>query len=453
MSGWTSPLLLLRDELVQRQDEGCTVPPELRARIDDLHADRDGWRVDVIEPLHDALMALPEDAALAAREPNDLDAIRAQRPDGPRRLRWSPSHDELAGRLHAALSWRAAGCALGKPVEGAASAYGQPLGTGRRWLRAHLQAQGDWPLRDYFRDAPGLWCPLSHRERIAFMEPDDDINYTLAGLGVLEQCGPDFTWSDVARWWMRNIPIGMVCTAETQALLTFLNHTSHARPGPATAELTRRHRNPYREWIGAQIRSDGWAWACAGKPELAAEMAWRDAHWTHERSGIHGAMFLAAMQAAAFVVDDPHSLVRIGLSEIPADCRLGRAVCDCLRWAAEESSFEGCMERVEEAFRDQSPVHAIDNALVCVVGLLYGGMDPTTSVTTTVMCGLDTDCNGASVGSIVGATHADTAAALVGRLNDTIRSGIACFAEVRMSDLAERWARVWHAVDAAPVAA
>ena len=84
-----------------------------------------------------------------------------------------------------------------------------------------------------------------------------------------------------------------------------------------TPEFTSTHRNPYREWIGAQIRADGWGYACAGKPELAAEFAWRDAHWTHRANGIYGEMMFAAIMASAFLVDDPLELINIGLSEIP----------------------------------------------------------------------------------------------------------------------------------------
>ena len=89
--------------------------------------------------------------------------------------------------------------------------------------------------------------------------------------------------------------------------------------------------NPFCQWIGAAIRSDGFGWAAAGLPELAAEMAWRDARLSHRRNGIYGEMFLAAAQSAAFAVSDPLDAVRAGMAEIPRECLLYRD----LAWALE----------------------------------------------------------------------------------------------------------------------
>jgi hypothetical protein len=284
------------------------------------------------------------------------------------------------------------------------------------------------------------------------MEPDDDIHYSLVGLGVVERHGPGFDWQDVAKFWLAHIPIYAICTAEAQAIESFQLRST--RPGDwscaATREHTRRHRNPYREWIGAQIRSDGWAWVCAGKPELAAELAWRDASWTHERNGIYGEMMFAAMQAAAFAERDPERLVEIGLSEIPRDCRLARAVREAKTWIASYADFESCMARVEHAFTGMSPVHTINNAVICVLSLAYGRMQPTDSICTSVMCGHDTDCNGATVGSIVGAASGRQRFGdeLAARLNDTIRPAMIGFEAVTMRSLAERTLAQFRRVDA-----
>ena len=292
-------------------------------------------------------------------------------------------------------------------------------------------------------------CPLSTREKIAFMEADDDVHYSLAGLGCIEEKGPDFKWHDVADYWLSHIPYSTICTAETQAILNYMNHTPRRHPTAATPAFTRRHRNPYREWIGAQIRSDGWAWACAGKPELAAEFAYRDACWTHERNGIYGEMFCAAMQAAAFAESDPRKLAGIGLSEIPAECRLAQHVRQCLKWTSECRDWESCMERVEAALPAMDPVHTINNALLCVIALVYGKMDTFDAINIAVMGALDTDCNGATVGSIAGAAAGKKRFKmdLAGRLNDTVKPSMIGFQECKLIDLAQRTAKVWAAVD------
>jgi hypothetical protein len=445
---WDTPYNLLREEITQRRDEGCAIPEDLLARIGALDRERDAYNLRAIDPLYDELMGLPEDPLLAAAEPNDLEEIRRLRPAGPRDLGWTPNEDDALDRLHGAWTGRAVGCALGKPVEGLGmSRDDQGRVVGRARIKRYLANRGDWPLRDYFsgRDAGDgltLWCPRSQREHVAYMEPDDDIHYTLVALGCLEQHGPDFTWQDVGRFWLARIPIFSICTAEAQAVENLQIRST--RPGDwtcaATPELTRRHRNPYREWIGAQIRADGWGWACAGKPELAAELAHRDASWTHERNGIYGEMMFAAMQAAAFVEGDPVRLVEIGLSEIPRDCRLARHTRACLGWLQDCADFEACMDRVEGALPGMSPVHTINNALICVLSLAYGRMRTTEAICTSVMCGHDTDCNGATVGSIVGAAAGRSrfGDALAARLHDTIKPSVIGFEEVTMRSLAER---------------
>jgi ADP-ribosylglycohydrolase len=455
MAGWTSPYNLLHEEFIQRRDEGCVVPDRLRQAYAELHPQKDAWNLAAIDPIYDALMALEQDAALAAREPNELAEIRALRPEGPRDLRWKPSDEEALDRFHGAWTGRAVGCALGKPVEGMGmSRDAQHRLDGRKNIRRYLEARGDWPLRDYFsgRDAGDglrIGCEKSQRERIAFMEADDDIHYSLTGLAVVEERGPGFTWDDVGRYWLAHIPPAHICTAETQAVTNLQMRSCRGHDPACTAAFTRRFRNPYREWIGAQIRADGFAWVCAGKPELAAEFAWRDAHWTHERNGIYGEMMFAAMQAAAFVERDPRRLVEIGLSEIPRDCRLARWTRECLGWVEQEKDFEACMARVEAALPDMHVVHTINNALVCVLALFYGSFDTTRTTTIAVMCGLDTDCNGATVGSIVGAAAGKRrfGGELAAKLNDTIKPCMVGFEQVTMSELASRTLVQWKRVD------
>ena len=209
-AGWETPLRLLQNEIIQREYEGYPVPDHIREQANQLHHTWDAFNEKQIQELHQALDNLPQDPGFDYVQPNDLDAIRSERPAGPRALSLELSDDELLDRFHGAWTGRACGCALGKPVEGLGMA-GHGGMSGREAIKAYLQNRGHWPLDFYFSnqdadDGISLGHGRSFRENIAYMEPDDDIHYTLIGLKVLEKKGPDFKWHDVARTWNTSLP-------------------------------------------------------------------------------------------------------------------------------------------------------------------------------------------------------------------------------------------------------
>ena len=322
-TGYTSAKKLLMEELKQREEEGFAVPETLREKAENIPetAREESLYLEIYEKLDH----LEKRMDFPFVEPDELEEIRAERPF--RRLRKYPvtlSDKELLDRNHGAWLGRCVGCALGKPVESMGM-------SGNRWrdIRAYLKHRGDWPLSDYFsgRDAGDglrLTCPDSQREQIRWMESDDDIRYTLIGLRIFELYGMDFTFLDIADLWNRMLPMGFCFTAERQALLNF--NLLRGNPNALDRRVIRTYRNPYREWIGAQIRADFFGFAAPGNPELAAEFAWRDASWTHVKNGIYGEMFFAALASASYVVSDLRERDEFALGESPDNCRVADAV-------------------------------------------------------------------------------------------------------------------------------
>ena len=149
------------------------------------------------------------------------------------------------------------------------------------------------------------------------------MTYTLLGLLILEDFGSEFTVEQVGKAWMKYLP--MACTAEHVALENLKKGIS--------AKVVGERNNPYTEWIGADIRSDPWGYAAPGWPEMAAELAWRDAYISHRRGGIYGEMYFSAAIAAAFAVDDPITACEIALTEIPRGSRMYQGV----RWALDQA--------------------------------------------------------------------------------------------------------------------
>ena len=204
------------------------------------------------------------------------------------------------------------------------------------------------------------------------------------------------------------------------------------------------HLNPYREWIGAQIRIDSYGYAAPGQPALAAEFAWRDARLSHVKNGLYGAMACSAMIAAAFATTDVRDVVAAGLGEIPATSRLHAemleviALCDrhdC-QWGNYEDVFTGICSLVGH----YPAIHTNNNLAVCIAALLLSGGDYHRGITFSVMAGFDTDCNGATVGSILGALNgADRLPPhWAERLHDTLKSEIADYYPIAISECASR---------------
>jgi len=449
-AGWDTPLELVKYELTQLRYEGVVVTKDLNDQVAKLakKKEKNDMNFEAVGAIYDSLSKLKVSSSFRYDQPNNLAEIRKTRPKGPRQLATLDTQ-ELFNKLHGAWTGRAAGCALGKPVEGM-GINGKDGVIGRKIIRSYLENRNHWPLDHYFSgkdvgDQLKIHCPKSHRENITYMEPDDDIHYTLIALKILEEYGPDFTWRHVAHTWNQCLPYNVICTAETQAILNYNNAVPRkAKSNWVTPEYTSSYRNPYREWIGAQIRADGWGYACAGNPELAAEFAYRDACWTHRANGIYGEMMFAAIIAAAFVESNPRELINIGLSEIPKTSRLAEATEAALDKARSLKDFYSYMDWVEANFGELSGVHTVNNALVVIGAMIYGDGDFHKSVCLSVEGGWDTDCNGATCGSILGASkgHSELDSSLVLPLNDTIKPSVIGFQKITMTELARRMQEV-----------
>jgi ADP-ribosylglycohydrolase len=153
---------------------------------------------------------------------------------------------------------------------------------------------------------------------------------------------------------------------------------------------------------GAWIRSEIWACLAPGNPDQAIKFAYMDACVDHCGEGIYAEMFTAALEAAAFIVGDIKELVAIGLSKIPADCRVARSVRIAMDHYKKGKSWKEAREALVKASADLGWFQAPANIGFTVVGLLYGEGDLGKTVCRAVNCGDDTDCTGATAGSVLG---------------------------------------------------
>lgn len=329
--------------------------------------------------LLDELDALPR--PLAAAEPDEFEIPPLPVP--------APDLD----RIHGAWLGRAVGCVLGKPVENIP----------REGIRAIAQGTGNWPIAQWFT-AVGLdpavserwpWNkaskPTSLAENIDGIAEDDDLNFTMLAVVLLERAGRDFDVLDVAKLWLDYLPPGRIFTAERVAMRNLLE----AVQPPETAT---RH-NPFREWIGARLRVDVYGWASGGDPARAARMAREDARLSHTANGVYAAMFMAAAHAASLWASSPSECAEAGLAVVPRESRLAEA----MRFARGlEGEWEDRVDALYERYGHYHWVHAINNTAL-VAAVLYAFDDFSPAICAAVQGGWDTDTNGAAVGSIFGA--------------------------------------------------
>ncbi|HOI56590.1 MAG TPA: ADP-ribosylglycohydrolase family protein [Phycisphaerae bacterium] len=248
--------------------------------------------------------------------------------------------------------------------------------------------------------------------------PNDDLDLQLLWLIALEERGLDIDAHTLADYW---------CLYITPHWSEYGIAKANLRAGlpPPWSGLC---DNLWRHSCGAFIRSEIWACIAPGLPDTAVRYAVEDAVVDHaDGEGSWGEVFFAAMESAAFVSDDLHALIDIGLSYIPETCGMAAAVrcavnahASGMNWrdARDEilkhhrgATLFNLPERTSAADRAKGfdkgvlGYDAPSNVALAVLALLVGGDDFGRVVTTAVNCGEDTDCTAATAGALFGLLH------------------------------------------------
>ncbi len=392
---WEAYYAELPLELRQSYEEGRDVKryEKLAAEID--HLVPDVHKKQMADAFYEIIEASPQRSNYHYVEPSDYAHIALL--CNPPQTQPAPEDSILNAKLRGAWEGRICGCLLGKPLEGIKL----------NELIPFLKESGNYPMHRYLLSSDITdrvkekyafsFISCCAADQICSAPSDDDTNYTALALCLLEKYGRNFTSENVATLWVDSQVKNAYCTAERVAYRNIVN--GYCPPDTAT------WRNPYREWIGAQIRADFYGYINPGNPRAAAEMAWRDARISHVKNGIYGSMFVAAMLAQAAVCSDAEQVIEAGLSCIPFTSRLHETILGILKDYRSGVEKNICIQKIQEQFDDCSPhdwCHTISNAAIVTVSLLYGELDYGKTICLAVECGFDTDCNGATAGSILG---------------------------------------------------
>jgi ADP-ribosylglycohydrolase len=255
-------------------------------------------------------------------------------------------------------------------------------------------------------------------------------------LMLLEEHGIDLTTADVARAWLRFLPGGFTFTAEKAVYRMLLERAADgfvfgADPGFDLLECT---NHEWSKWIGAQIRADVYGWVCTDRPELAADLARRDASLSHMGDGVEGAAFVAALGAAIPASENLLGAVEVASYVVPQDSGAAEAIALGRSLVGESDA----VEQLHEKFDDLHPVHTLNNLAVVVWGLLSNEDDFSAAVGDTVSAGWDTDCNGATVGGLWGLQGKPIPGYWTEPWQGRVAVTIAGVGELRVGDLVNR---------------
>lgn len=422
MSIWNTYSKQLYVEYLQCVSEGKDIE-DYSVLFDEVIKLPDGPQKDKIaEGVFELCMAAPIKEDFKFTEPSDLKGITELTSNISYDLK-RPKKSEFESKVKGAWYGRIAGCLLGKPVEGIRT----------NELIPFLKDTKNYPMYRYITKAditeeitqkysfPFADKTYTYIDCIDAAPSDDDTNYTVLGQVIINNYGRDFTPEDVAAAWLNLQPQTAYCTAERVAYNNFIN--GYIPPVSAV------YKNPCREYIGAQIRADYFGYINPADPVTAADMAWRDASISHIKNGIYGEMFVAAMLAAAASEDNFEKIIEIGLNCIPSTSRLYESVSRVLNWYREGIKKEEVFKRIHNEWDEHSGFawcHTISNAMIVTAALLYGE-NFSQSICLAVQTGFDTDCNGATVGSVYGMAKGISSipnewiAPLKGKLNTDIR--------------------------------
>ena len=419
---------LVPDEAEQRATSGYQVGSLVEEARTAARAD-DRPRLAEIET---ELAATPRDPGWRYHEPgaDELETLLpAPTPAAPGQV------VDLADRLYGAWLGRCVANTMGKPVEGLTAAE----------VETYLRAAGAWPQQGFVPLLDELPAGVSHLHesapiasvgRFSSIPRDDDLDWTLVGLHLLETYGDAVTTEDIAREWLNLLPFTQTFTAERAA---YRNLVGGLHP-PETATW----RNPYREWIGALIRADAFGYAHPGDPGRAARLALTDARLSHVANGIYGETWAAGLVAGAFTTRHPLEALAAGRSCVPDGSRLAEVLDGVTALATDEASYEDARAWLRQHTGQYNWVHTINNAGIIAVALLWGEGDFVTTVARSVAAGLDTDSNAATVGSVSGALYGSAAipADLRAVGGERLTSAVQGFDGIALAELAERSLRL-----------
>lgn len=272
------------------------------------------------------------------------------------------SAEVLFEKLHAAWLAQIAGASLGTIIEGYCTER----------------------LRERFGEIRGyLRTPNTY---------NDDVLFELAFLEAFLEKGCQVSSEDIGLEW-----IGRIEYTWSGEEAAFKNMKRGIFP-PFSATTN----NPWREWIGAQMRGSICGMVAPGNPALAAKLAWTDGAVSHVNNGVLGEVFNAILVSLSYVEKDVRCILEKAIALIPSQSEYYSVIKFAWETCTRHGEWEPAWKECEEKYKRYNWIHAYPNAAAEVVSLYYGKNDFEECMHICAMCGQDVDCNAGQIGTIYG---------------------------------------------------
>jgi len=242
----------------------------------------------------------------------------------------------------------------------------------------------------------GMKQILNYEYSPQFMEnmlPNDDLDLQVLWLDILEKKGTAFTSDDLAQGFVD------CCEYAPGEYAYFKKNFKKGIHPPLCGSFC---NTIYLEGMGSLIRSEIWACVAAGNPQLAAQLAQKDAILDHGGAAVHAEQFMAAMEAAAFYESDMDNLVTIGLEYLPEGSRIRQMVEEVVYWCKESDDYLSIRSKLLREYGHHECTNVYQNIGIILLSLYCSKMDFIRATMMALNCGFDTDCTCATVGALIG---------------------------------------------------
>jgi hypothetical protein len=170
------------------------------------------------------------------------------------------------------------------------------------------------------------------------------------------------------------------------------------------------------DWIDYQIEADFSGIISPGLPNEVIALGDKFGRIMNYGDGVYGGIFVGAMYAEAYFENDIEKIILAGLDCIPYESQYAECMRDVMKWYKENpSDWKKTWQLIEDKYYSNPEYqkykvyepdywHEMDaklNGAYIVMGLLYGEGDPDKTITISMQCGRDSDCNPSNAAGVL----------------------------------------------------